>query len=243
MIKLHRRQLLATSAFILFDRAIARAGVIHGGLPWYPAAGTPPKPVVPGGWHFFTAAEARTVEAVVDRMIPPDSETPGGKDAGCAVFIDRQLAGPFGQAASHYKGAPFKKGDKDQGAQSPLTPAEQYRKALAALDAHGRAKFGKAFVDLDDGDKDKVITALEKGEMTIEGGVDARAFFTILLKNVREGFFCDPIYGGNVDMVGWKMIGFPGARYDYSDWIDRHNERYPHGPISIAGAPNWSVRQ
>jgi gluconate 2-dehydrogenase gamma chain len=48
-------------------------------------------------------------------------------------------------------------------------------------------------------------------------------------------FFADPVYGGNRDMAAWKMIGFPGARYDYRDWIDRHNERYPHPPISIAG--------
>ena len=242
MIKLHRRHLLATSAFILFDRAVARAGIVHGGLPWYPAAGTPPRPVLPGPWHFFTPAEGRTVEAVVDRMIPPDPDTPGGKDAGCAVFIDRQLAGPFGQATSHYKGTPYKKGEKDQGAQSAATPAEQYRLALAALDTHAKAKFGgKAFADLDDADKDRVIVALERGEVAVEGGVDGKAFFTILLKNVREGFFSDPIYGGNVGMVGWKMIGFPGARYDYSDWIERHNEPYPHGPMSITGAPNWRV--
>ena len=242
MIKIHRRQLLATSAFILLDRAVARAGVIHGGLPWYPDAGTPPKPVIPGPWHFFTQDEGRTVESIVDRKIPPDAETPGGKDAGCAIFIDRQLAGPFGEAARHYKSGPYKKGTKEQGDQSPLTPAEQYRRALAAIDTHGKARFGgKAFTDLDDADKDKVITALEQGEMQIDG-VEPKKFFTILLKNVRQGFFADPIYGGNIDMAGWRMVGFPGARYDYSDWIDRHNQRYPHGPMAIGGAPSWTVR-
>ena len=242
MARLHRRTLLASAAFILFDRTTARAGIIHGGLPWHPAAGTPPKPVLPGPWHFFTAAEGRAMEAIVDRMIPPDPETVGGKDAGCAVFIDRQLAGPFGKAASHYMAGPFKHGDKEQGAQSPLTPAEQYRRTLAAFDTYAKSKSGRAFVDLADDDKDAAITALEKGELKIDG-VDAKAFFTILLKNVREGFFSDPIYGGNIGMAGWKMIGFPGARYDYSDWIDRHNERYPLGPISISGAPNWEVRR
>ena len=65
-------------------------------------------------------------------------------------------------------------------------------------------------------------------------------FFSLLLNNTREGFFADPIYGGNRDMVGWKMIGYPGARYDYRDWIGRHNERFPLSPVSITGRPEWS---
>ncbi len=62
-----------------------------------------------------------------------------------------------------------------------------------------------------------------------------KAFFEMLLKNTQEGFFADPVHGGNRDMVGWKMIGFPGARYDYRDWVQRHNERYPLPPVSIGG--------
>src|SRR5262249_53638075 len=54
-----------------------------------------------------------------------------------------------------------------------------------------------------------------------------------------EGFFADPVYGGNRDMAGWKMIGYPGARYDYRDWVERHNERYPLPPVSIGGRPDW----
>ena len=66
--------------------------------------------------------------------------------------------------------------------------------------------------------------------------LSAAPFFTILLQDTRCGFFADPIYGGNRDMAAWKMIGFPGARYDYRDWVERHNERYPHPPISIAAS-------
>ena len=43
-------------------------------------------------------------------------------------------------------------------------------------------------------------------------------------EGVPEGFFSDPVYGGNRNMVGWSMIGFPGTRYDYRDLVDRHNE-------------------
>jgi gluconate 2-dehydrogenase gamma chain len=242
MRRYHRRDLLATSAFILFGGTFARAGVIQGAPPWAPAAGAPPQRVLPGPWHFFTPAEGRTVEALVDRMIPPDPETPGGKDAGCAVFIDRQLAGPYGRSDGLYVSGPFRNGTKQQGAQSPLTPAMQYRKALAEIDTHCKAAYGgHTFANVEDGEKDKIIGALETGELKLSG-VDPKVFFTTLLKNTREGFFGDPIYGGNRDMVAWKMIGFPGARYDYSDWIDRHNERYPHPPIGITGAPSWSPR-
>jgi gluconate 2-dehydrogenase gamma chain len=66
-------------------------------------------------------------------------------------------------------------------------------------------------------------------------GKSAAPFFETLLQDTRCGFFADPIYGGNRDMAGWKMIGFPGTRYDYRDWVERHNERYPHPPVGIAG--------
>jgi gluconate 2-dehydrogenase gamma chain len=58
-----------------------------------------------------------------------------------------------------------------------------------------------------------------------------------------EGFFADPIYGGNRDMAGWKLVGFPGARYDYRDWVERHNEAYPLPPVSIMGRSDWTVKE
>ena len=70
-------------------------------------------------------------------------------------------------------------------------------------------------------------------------GVDGKAFFQQVLANTREGFFADPLYGGNRNMSGWNMIGFPGARYDYRDWVERHNERFPLPPVSIVGRPEW----
>ncbi len=80
---------------------------------------------------------------------------------------------------------------------------------------------------------------LEKGGIELEG-VDGKSFFETLLKDVQEGFFADPLYGGNKDMCSWKIIGFPGARYDYRDWVLRHNERYPLPPVSIMGRVAWA---
>ena len=105
-----------------------------GQLPWQPNAGNPPAPAKPGPWVFFTGAEGRAVEAIADRIIPPDPQTPGGKDAGCAVFVDRQLAGPYGRDDGFYNLPPFQNGAKNQGPQSEGGPAQKYRKALAALD-------------------------------------------------------------------------------------------------------------
>ena len=235
----HRRQLLATAAWFVAGTAVARASVIAGRLPWHPNAGDPPPPVRPGPWIYFSADEAAAVEAIADRMIPPDPQTPGGKDSGCGVYIDRQMAGPYGRSEGLYRGAPFQSGTKTQGPQSPTTPADLYRKALAELDRHCRSKFdGRRFADLSDADKDSVLHDLDDEKLKFDG-VDAKVFFDQILKDVQQGFFADPIYGGNRDMVAWKMIAYPGARYNYLDWIDRHNERFPLPPVSIAGAANW----
>lgn len=206
-----------------------------------PGAADPPTRVTPGGWHFFTPQEATTVEAFVDRLIPADELSPGGKDCGCAVFIDRQLAGPYGSFAGYYMSGPFKEGTKQQGPQSPLTPALHYRKALAALNSACRDKFGgKVFADLTEAQKDEVIGGLEHGTFKLDGA-DAQEFFKLILKDTQNGFLADPIYGGNRNLAAWKMIGFPGTHYDYRDWIDRHNQRVTLATVGIADHPNWSL--
>ena len=184
-----RRDVLLGTAFVLIGDAAAKAGVLRGQLPWHPNAGSPPQAVTQAGWLFFTADEAAAVEALADRIIPPDPTTPGGKDAGCAVYIDRQLSGSFGTSSGLYTSPPFVTGSPQQGPQSADPPAVVYRKSLAALDRYCRA------------------------------------------------------HGGNKDMCGWKMIGYPGAHYDYRDWVGRHNERYPHPPVSIAGRPEWTPKR
>ncbi|MGB7101131.1 MAG: gluconate 2-dehydrogenase subunit 3 family protein [Xanthobacteraceae bacterium] len=241
MYKVNRRQLLGSSAIaLLLSAEAARATIIKGGLPWKPGSADPPTAAGSDGWHYFTPREAATVEAFVDRLIPPDPQTPGGKDIGCAVFIDRQLAGPYGRNENLYMMGPFQQGTKQQGSQSPLTAAQQYRKALATLDDACHAKYGgKGFADLSDAQKDEVITGLENGSFKLNG-FDGQSFFTLILTDTRNGFLADPIYGGNRDAAAWKMIGFPGTHYDYRDWIDRHNERVTLPTVGIASHPNWS---
>jgi hypothetical protein len=97
MTDLRRRDLLVGTALVIVGEKVARGSIISGHLPWAPVAESHPAPPTADSWLFFTNAEAAMVESIADRIIPPDPQTPGGKDAGCAAFIDRQLAGPYGQ--------------------------------------------------------------------------------------------------------------------------------------------------
>ena len=242
--KLSRRSLLySTAACLLVSATSGSARTISGAMPWSPGTATPPLPVRPGPWVFFTADEASLIEAAVDRLIPPDDRGPGGKDVGCAIFIDRQLAGPYGHAAGLYTRPPFMQGVATQGYQLPDSPAARYRAGLKALADHIKGAFGgKMFHELAPAAQDKVLAGLEDGSIVLKD-VKGADFFTLLLQDTQEGFFADPIYGGNRDMAGWKLVGFPGARYDYRDWVGRHNVAYPLPPVSIMGRSDWTVRE
>ncbi len=242
--RLSRRTLLASAtAFVISGVTVAHARSIAGGLPWEPGSATPPVPVRIGPYMFFTADEAATIEAAVDRLIPPDDRIVGGKDAGCATFIDRQLAGPYGRAEGLYMRPPFMPGAATQGYQAPDAPAMRYRAGLKALADHVKTAFaGKSFRELAPAEQDKVLSGLETGAIALKG-VKGAEFFALLLQNTQEGFFADPIYGGNRNMAGWKLVGFPGARYDYRDWVERHNEKYPLPPVGIMGRSDLSMRE
>ena len=140
-------------------------------------------------------------------------------------FLDRQLAGKFGQGDHIFLGGPWPKGTPEQGYQTRFSPAQLYRAAIASIDRYVGANFnGAAFSKIAAEDQDKVLKGLESGDIKLDDGVDSKAFFAMLLQNTKEGYFSDPIYGGNKDMGAWKMIGFPGAHYDYKEWVSRHGE-------------------
>jgi gluconate 2-dehydrogenase gamma chain len=242
LLHVNRRQLLGSSAVVLLalSAGTAHSSIVKGGLPWKPGAADPPTPVSAEGWHYFTPQEGALVEAIVDHLIPADELSPGGKDCGCAIFIDRQMAGPQGRAEGHYMSGPFQKGTKQQGPQSPDTPAQQYRKGLAAFESACRNKFsGKSFAQLSGPEKDEAIKGLEDGSLKLDG-IEPKEFFKLILKDTQNGFLADPIYGGNKNMASWKMIGFPGTHYDYREWIDRHNQRVTLPAVAIATHPNWA---
>lgn len=207
--------------------------VVSGEMPWQPGFKEAPVPVKQGGLAFFTAEEAATVAAIADRLIPSDELGIGAVEAGCVLFIDRQLAGDFGKAVAMYRRGRFIDGTPQQGPQSRETPAERYRSGLAALDKHCQGALGQRFVALAGEQQDALISALETGKLMLHG-IDGVALFGLLLQNTREGFLSDPMYGGNKDMAGWKMIGFPGARYDFRDVVDKRGKKLAIIPISMA---------
>jgi gluconate 2-dehydrogenase gamma chain len=233
--KVSRRQLLTAGVLVGSSVALdsAHARSISGEMPWEPGQANAPKIVQSGPWQYLTEPERDFIDAAISRLIPNDDLGPGAKEAGVAVFIDRQLAGPYGEGAHWYMQGPWKKGEKTQGYQSRLSPAELYRAAIKAIDSHCKDKFsGKTFAQLSAEQQDKLLKGLEGGDIKLKGA-DGKTFFKMFLQNTVEGFFSDPIHGGNRDMVGWKLIGFPGARYDYRPYVKMHGKKLDLPPVGI----------
>jgi gluconate 2-dehydrogenase gamma chain len=131
---------------------------------------------------------------------------------------------------------PWGKGTSNQGYQLPLTPARLYRAAIAGSDAYCRKAFGQSFDKCKAEQKEAFLKDLQAGKITLEGGLPGRTFFGLLYQNVIEGLFADPIYGGNKDKVGWKMLGFPGVMANNAENVKRYsdNRRFTAEPVSIA---------
>ncbi len=217
----------------------AEARDFKGGEPWQQHQADAPNPLRASDYVFFTGQEAAFVEAATERLIPKDDLGPGANECAVPLFIDHQLAGAFGRAQGWYMQGPWKRGGKTQGFQSRHAPADLYRAAIKAIDAHVAAKGKKkTFAELSAKDQDALLQQLEDGKIELDGA-DAKTFFEMLLINTKEGMFSDPIYGGNRDMAGWKMIGFPGARYNYRDWVGKHGQRYTEPPVGISGRSAW----
>jgi gluconate 2-dehydrogenase gamma chain len=213
---------------------------IRGAVPWQEGTADAPPGASGTGFVFFTTTEVAFIEAAVGRLIPNDPVGPGALEANVPFFLDRQLAGKFGRGDHYFLGGPWPKGTPEQGYQSRFSPAQLYRAAIAAIDKYVGTSFnGTVFDKLGVENQDKVLKGLESGEIKLDDGVDSKSFFAMLLQNTKEGYFSDPIYGGNKDMAAWKMIGFPGAHYDYKEWVSRHGERVPYPTVGFKGRPGW----
>jgi gluconate 2-dehydrogenase gamma chain len=185
---------------------------------------------------YFNSAEWGFIKAAVGRLIPSEGAGPGGLDAGVPEFIDRQMELPYGHGAYFYLKGPFLDDSPPTlGYQLRYNPREIYRIGIAAVNSSTQKSQGKDFFQLSTVDQDYFLAAMEKGEAAF-ATVPSTVLFAQLLTNTREGYFSDPLYGGNRGMVAWKWIGFPGARADFTDWIDQAGRHYPYGAVSISGA-------
>jgi gluconate 2-dehydrogenase gamma chain len=182
----------------------------------------------------LTPTEHAFVVAAADTLIPADELSPSGSDCGVAVFIDRQLAGAYGSGARLYREGPFQKGKPELGYQLPLNPRELFRAGIAAANAWTRNTYGKDFDRLPAPEREAALKAMEAGKAEF-AGLGSAMFFDALLQITMEGFFADPIYGGNRDKAAWKMIGYPGLPATYRDEIKAYfGKKYDKEPRSIA---------
>jgi gluconate 2-dehydrogenase gamma chain len=187
------------------------------------------------GYTFLNLDEAAFVEALVDHMVPADELTPKGTDIGINVYIDRALAGAWGKGERLYMQGPWKQGTPSQGYQLPLTPAQLYRAGIAATNAHCRKTYGKLFDRLDETQREEVLVGLSSGKVTFENGPPVRVFWGTVYQTVMEGMFADPIYGGNRNKAGWKLIGFPGAIAVNAENVKKYRDKkFAPDPVSIA---------
>lgn len=231
----------AAAAFAEHDGMLgAPGGTFYNALPWQDGMADAPEAAAQGGWRFLNAGEVDFLSAAVDRLIPADPPGPSANEAGVVTFLDRQLAGDYGHGAHFYLQGPWQQGQASQGYQSRFTPAQFYRHAIAAIEqAVGRSENGKAFKALASDRQDALLKQMESGELKLDGPITSKAFFTMFLQNVLEGYFSDPIYGGNKDGSAWAMIGFPGAHYDYSEWVTAYNQPVPVPMVGLMGRPGW----
>jgi gluconate 2-dehydrogenase gamma chain len=153
-----------------------------------------------------------------------------------AAFVeDRALAGAWGKGDRLYMQGPWKPGVPSQGYQSPLTPAQLYRAGIEATNAHCRKTYGKTFDRLTEQQREEVLVGLSTAKIAFENGLPVRPFWAMLYQTVMEGMFSDPIYGGNRDKAGWKLIGFPGAIAVHRENIEKYKDKkFPTNPISIS---------
>jgi len=165
--------------------------------------------------RFFTEDEALIVAAATSRIFPSDESGPGAREAGVVIYIDRQLAGPYGRDRYRYTHGPFdENAPRDFGYQGKATPSETYREGLQGL---------QGFDQLSPEEQDNRLRQIEDTH-----------FFAVLRQNTIEGMFCDPAHGGNVDMIGWQLVGFPGPHMSNYNDVDKHyGEAYRPKLVSL----------
>ena len=199
---------------------------------------TPNAPLPTTQLVFFSPHEAGTIDALAARIIPGTPSDPGAREAGVVHYIDNLLGFNHGDDRATYRNGPFvtvyegdapppgldltkvvpvKKGELLRYSyQSTQTPDVEYQVGIQSLDKYARSLYGKDFVDLPEDQQDRVVGDLAENKATGFDTPTAQDFFKLVRQHTIEGFFCDPLYGGNQGMVGWKLVGYPGAQGGYT---------------------------
>ncbi|MDO8213547.1 gluconate 2-dehydrogenase subunit 3 family protein [Conexibacter sp. CPCC 206217] len=145
--------------------------------------------------------EAATVDALAGRILPGDEHDPGAREAGAVVYVDRALTGAYANLR------------------------ELYRRGCEELDAFAIERSDAPFAKLSETQQDELLTVLcdplaaQRPQAATGDARQARLayFFAVVREHVIQGTFCDPVYGGNRDGLGWRLLGFPGAYWGYGE--------------------------
>jgi gluconate 2-dehydrogenase gamma chain len=189
---------------------------------------------------YLMEPEIRFLETAVEHLIPTDELGPGARDAGVVVYIDRQLAGTWGVHGRAYRGGPWLDGTSRQGYQSRFTPQEVYRIAIREINEHCKTAFGRPFAQLAHDTRSRLLEQLEQDQIALPS-LSSKFFFDLLWRNTEEGYFADPLYGGNRDMVGWKLLGFPGLPSSEYRQLLTSREPYHAEPVSVLDVQTGKV--
>lgn len=139
---------------------------------------------------FFNEHQAATIAAATARIFPSDDLGPGAPEAGVVIYIDRALAGVYAHLG------------------------DVYRHAVAGLERASQTRHGERFSTLPAALQDEILAAAERHELTEYGAPPE--FMSLLIRHTREGMFCDPAYGGNRGLAGWKLLGYPGVHRSWT---------------------------
>lgn len=174
--------------------------------------------------RFFKEPEARIIAAACERIFPSDENGPGAKEAGVVIYIDRQLAGPYGKDRYRYKKPPFVESMPEHGYQGHQSPQEIYDDGLG--------KLGPDFAETSTTQQDERLRSIE-----------TTMFFRMLRTHTIEGMFSDPMHGGNANLIGWQLIGYPGPIMSYREEIDKkYGQALSRKPLSLEQVVGHPVR-
>jgi len=200
----------AASATALAGTALAPAAHAQThDMPMAPSASAHAHAESTGAGHraFLNDDDAATIAAFTERLMPGAPGKPGAGDAGVLNYIDLALAGAYSDLQDFY------------------------RRGLEQLDAYCHTTYSHSFKGLSAAQQDAVIAALDEGKATGFTWPSAQAFFNTLRTHTMEGMFADPLYGGNKDFAGWRLIGFPGAQMFYSSADMQSKQAFARAPM------------
>src|SRR5207245_11556157 len=194
--------------------AVAGAGLVPDAMAQtheqHAAANVPTPAHSTGAGHgaFLNDEDAATVAAFTERLMPGAPGRPGARDTGVPNYIDLALAGAYADLQDFY------------------------RRGLAQLDAYCRTNHKAPFSLLEPARQDEVIAALEQGKAAGFSWPTAQEFFSVVRTHTMEGMFADPLYGGNREFAGWRLVGFPGAQGNFTPADLQNKQMFARAPMT-----------